>query len=128
MPSTNCLLLYLSLCIAIFCLRLIHPLPNDVPEAKFYKLEGKSFNGSVVGRHLTQDFWDCLFLCVNAVNRDCFSFNYGGSQGKGLHECELYSSEMKLEPQKIQDRQGFAYYGMTEEVSHAILALTSICY
>lgn len=116
MPSLNCPLLYLPLCVVIFRLSLIYPLPNDVREAKFYKLEGKSFNSSVVERHLTQDFWDCLFRCVNAEKKDCFSFNFGGTSEKGLYECELYDSELKLEPQRIQDTQGFAYFGMTEEV------------
>ena len=110
---------YLSLsltpCLVIF-LSPIHPHPFDVRKAHFYKLEGKSFNGSLLERHLTQDFWDCLFLCVNAVNKNCFSFNFGGMQAQGFQECALTNSEMKLEPKKIQDRQGFTYYGMTDEV------------
>ncbi|KAL9973642.1 hypothetical protein ACROYT_G020123 [Oculina patagonica] len=125
MPTTNCRLLYFPFCIAMFCLSLIYPHPNDVREAKFYKLEGKSFNGSLVGRHLTQDVWDCLFLCVNATNKDCYSFNFGGAQEKGLYKCELYNSEMKIEPQKIQDRPGFTYYGMTEESFYRYLPCAS---
>lgn len=117
MHSTNFLSLSFPLCLVIFGLSLIYPLPFDVREAHFYKLEGKSSNGSLVERHLAQDFWDCLFLCLNAVNKNCFSFNFGAIQMQGLHECELSNSEMKLEPENIQDRQGFTYYGMTDEVS-----------
>ena len=116
MPSTKGLPLSLLLCLAIFFLSLIYPLPFDVRKAHFYKLEGKSFNGSLLERHRAQDFWDCLFLCINAVNKNCFSFNFGGMQTQSFQECELTNSEMKLEPEKIQGRQGFIYYGMTEEV------------
>ena len=115
MRSTKYLSLSLPLCLVIF-LSLIHPLPFDVRRAHFYKLEGKSFNGSLLERHLAQDFWDCLFLCINAVNKNCFSFNFGGMQAQGFQECELTNSEMKLEPKKIHGRQGFTYYGMTDEV------------
>lgn len=116
MRSTKFLSVGLPLCLVIFFVSLIYPLPFDVRTAHFYKLEGKSFNGSSLERHLTRDFWDCLFLCINAVKKNCFSFNFGGIQAQGLQECELSNSERKLEPEKIKDRLGFSYYGMTDEV------------
>lgn len=119
MPARIFHLQHLPCCVFIFGLSLIYSLPNDVRQANFYKMEGKSFNGSVVERQLTQDYLDCLFLCVNTANKDCFSFNFVGAQDQGLHECELYNSEMKLKPEKIQDKEGVTYYGMTEEVSLA---------
>lgn len=119
MPSMIFHLLHLPCCVFIFGLSLIYSPPNDVRQANFYKMEGKSFNGSVVERHLTQYYWNCLFLCLNTANKNCFSFNFVEARVQDLHECKLYDSEMKLEPQKIQDREGVTYYGMTEEVSHA---------
>ena len=105
-----------ALGLVISFVSLICPLPFDVREAHFYRLEGKSFNGSLLEQHRVQDYWDCSFLCINVVNKNCFSFNFGGMQAQGFQEFELTNSEMKLEPKKIQDRQGFIYYGMTEEV------------
>lgn len=116
MRSTKFLSVGLPLCLVIFFVSLIYPLPFDVRTAHFYKLEGKSFNGSSLERHLARDFWDCLFLCINAVKKNCFSFNFGGIQAQDLQECELSNSERKLEPIRIKDRQGFSYYGMTGEV------------
>lgn len=115
MHSTKYLSLSSPLCLVILLSR-IYTLSFDVRKAHFYKLEGKSFNGSLLERHLAEDFWDCLFLCINAVNKNCFSFNFGGMQAQGFNECELTNSEMKLEPENIQDWQGFTYYGMTDEV------------
>lgn len=117
MDSANCHPMFSPLCIVILSLSLVSSLPNDVLEAKFYKLEGKSFIWNLTERHLAHDFWDCLFLCINTERRDCYSYNFGGAEVQGLYECELSYSEMKLEPEKVQDRQGFAYYGMTAEVS-----------
>ena len=116
MRSTKFQSVSLPLCLVIVFFSLIYPLPFDVRKAHFYKLEGKSFNGSLLERYLAQDYWVCLFLCINAVNKNCFSFNFGAIQAQGLQECELSNSEMKLEPDKIEDRQGFTYYGMTDEV------------
>ena len=94
-------------------------LHNDLNKAKFYKLEGKSLNGNVTERLLTRDVLDCSFLCVNAFKKkSCLSFNFGGSKQQGLYECELNNSDMNLKLEKLQDRQGFAYYGMTKEVGY----------
>ena len=116
MRSRKFLTLSFPLYLVIIFASLIYPLPFDVRKAHFYKLEGKSFNGSLLERHLAQDFWDCLFLCIHAVNKNCFSFNLGGMQAQGFQECKLFNSEIKLEPEKLQDRQGFTYYGTTDEV------------
>ena len=103
-----------------FILRFTLPLSaynNDLREATFYKLKGKSLFGNVTERRRTKDFLDCSFLCVNAAKKNCFSFNFGGTEIQKLYECELSSSEMKLNPRnQLQDRQGFDYYGMTEKV------------
>lgn len=111
-------MLFLSVYL-LLCFPLALSLHNDLREANFYKLDGKSLNGSLTERHRTPDAQDCSFLCVNAVNRNCFSFNFGGTENQGLYECELSNSEMKLTPEKLQDRKGFAYYGMKEEVSRS---------
>ena len=72
-------------------------LHNDLNEAKFYKLEGKSLNGNVTERLLTRDVLDCSFLCVNAFKKkSCLSFNFGGSKEQGLYECELNNLDMNL--------------------------------
>ena len=122
MAFSNCLLVPFALGIFILWLSLASSLPNDVREAKFYKLEGKKFIGNLTKRHFTLDYWECLFLCLNTKKKDCFAFNYGASEG--AYTCELINSEMKLEPGKIQEREGFVYYGMTAEVSTAILLVS----
>ena len=104
------------MCLAL-CFSRASSVHNDLHEAKFYKLEGKSLFGNLTERHLTQDFLDCSFLCVKSAKKNCFSFNFGGSKRQGLYECELSNSEKKLNPKNLQERQGFAYYGIVEEVS-----------
>ena len=107
----------LSTIFFVLCLSLASTAHSDLREAKFYKLKGKGLVGNLTERHLTPDSMDCSFLCVNALNKNCFSFNFGGNKHRGLYECELNNSEMKLVPDSLQDREGFDYYGMTEEVS-----------
>ena len=106
--------------LSIICLALhfsvVSSIHRYLHEAKFYKLEGKSLFGNLTERHLTQDFLDCSFLCVKSAKKNCLSFNFGGSERQGLYECELSNSERKLTPENLQERQGFAYYGMIEEV------------
>ena len=101
----------------ILCLSGASSVHKDLREAKFYKLKGKGLDGNLTERYLTPDSIDCSFLCANALNRNCFSFNFGGNKHRALYECELNNSEMKLVPASLQDREGFDYYGMTEEVS-----------
>ena len=104
------------ICLALYFSR-ASSVHSDLHEAKFYKLEGKSLFGNLTERHLTQDFLDCSFLCVQSAKKNCLSFNFGGSERQGLYECELNNSERKLNPENLQERQEFAYYGMIEEVS-----------
>ena len=104
----------LIICLAL-CFSWASSVHNDLHEAKFYKLEGKSLFGNLTERHLTQDFLDCSFLCVKSATKNCFSFNFGGAERQGLYECELSNSEKKFNPKNLQERQGFSYYGMKEE-------------
>jgi len=126
MTCTSVFCVLFAICLALR-LPLVLSLHNDLNEAKFYKLEGKSLNGNVTQRLLTRDFLDCSFLCVNSLKKkSCLSFNFSGTKKQDLYECELNNSDMNLKLENLQDRQGFAYYGMTEEVGYTEV-LFSFC-
>ena len=114
----------LSIMCLTLCFSRASSVHNDLHEAKFYKLEGKSLLGNLTESHLTHDVIDCSFLCVKSAKKNCLSFNFGGSQRQGLYECELSNSERKFSPKNLQERQGFSYYGMKEEVSELNLLRT----
>ena len=50
----------------------------------------------------------------------CLSFNLERSNNN-IHTCELSSSEKYLEPQKVQERAGYDYYGTEYDVGRPIL-------
>ena len=88
---------------------------NDIYERKamFYSIEGASLISNVIMVILAKDELDCAFSCLRShhLNR-CFSFNFGRKTERGLHTCELSNSERALDPQKIQTRREFDYFGM----------------
>ena len=85
-------------------------------EMAFYKMEGKSLVGNVTAVRQVKDFFDCSFLCMEYGHEACLSFNLERSNDNN-YNCELSNSEKYLEPQKMQDRSGYDYYGTTFEVS-----------
>ena len=85
-------------------------------EKTFYKMEGKSLVGNVTVVRKVKDFFDCSFLCMEFGHEASLSFNLERSNDN-LHTCELSNSEKYLEPQKMQDRSGYDYYGTTFKVS-----------
>ena len=92
---------------------------NDQYERKvmFYSIQGASLVSNVTMVILARDALDCAFSCLRShhLNR-CFSFNFGLKADRGLHTCELSNSERALDPQKMQSRREFDYFGMQSVV------------
>lgn len=84
---------------------------------EFYKMPNKSLLGNVIETQKVQDYFDCSFLCLKHGPFNCLSFNFGKVNDNGYYTCELNDSERYLEPQKIQQRSSYDYYGTTAEVS-----------
>ncbi|CAH3145926.1 unnamed protein product, partial [Porites evermanni] len=85
--------------------------PYLTRERQFYKIEGKSLLGNVTAVTKVKDFFRCCFLCMEYGPVACLSFNLERSNNSGIHTCELSSSEKYLEPQKMQRRLDYDYYG-----------------
>ena len=84
--------------------------PYLTRERLFYKIEGKSLLGNVTAVTKVKDFFRCCFLCMEYGPVACLSFNLERSNNS-IHTCELSSSEKYLEPQKMQRRLDYDYYG-----------------
>ena len=84
---------------------------------EFYKMPNKSLLGNVMETKKVEDYFDCSFLCLEHGPFDCLSFNFGTVNDNGYYTCELSNSEGYLEPQKMQQRSSYDYYGTTSEVS-----------
>ena len=84
-------------------------------ERQFYKMEGKSLLGNVTAVTKVKDFFHCCFLCMQYGPVACLSFNLERSNNS-IHTCELSSSEKYLEPQKMQRRLDYDYYGTEFQV------------
>ena len=89
-------------------------------ERTFYKVDGKSLIGSVTAVMEVKDSFDCSYLCMKYGPVACLSFNLERSNNS-IHNCELSSSEKYLEPQKVQERTGYDYYGTEYDVGRPIL-------
>ena len=90
--------------------------PYLTRERQFYKIEGKSLLGNVTAVTKVKDFFRCCFLCMEYGPVACLSFNLERSNNSGIHTCELSSSEKYLEPQKMQRRLDYDYYGTEFQV------------
>ena len=87
-------------------------------ERIYYKLEGKSLIGNVTEIRKVRDFFDCSFVCMGKGIPACLSFNIGRSaDDNGYYVCEMSNSERYVDPERMQDRISFDYYGTTTEVS-----------
>ena len=84
-------------------------------ERQFYKIEGKSLLGNVTAVTKVKDFFRCCFLCMQYGPVACLSFNLERNNNS-IHTCELSSSEKYLEPQKMQRRLDYDYYGTEFQV------------
>ena len=89
-------------------------------ERAFYKVDGKSLIGSVTAVMEVKDSFDCSYLCMQYGPVACLSFNLERSNNS-IHTCELSSSEKYLEPEKVQERTGYDYYGIEYDVGRPIL-------
>ena len=89
-------------------------------ERTFYKVDGKSLIGSVTAVMEVKDSFDCSYLCMQYGPVACLSFNLERSNNS-IHTCELSSSEKYLEPEKVQERTGYDYYGIEYDVGRPIL-------
>ena len=93
-------------------------------ERIFYKLEGKSLIGNVTEVRKVRDFFDCSIICMEKGVPACLSFNIGRvTDDNGYCQCELSNSERYMEPERMQARINFDYYGTTTEVSQFIFFL-----
>ncbi|XP_078370678.1 uncharacterized protein LOC144654408 [Oculina patagonica] len=81
-------------------------------EAMFYSVKSASLIGKVTMTRLVRDEVECATLCYRQYPHNCLSFNFGGISIDDTHICELSNSERALEPQRMQRRKGFDYYGM----------------
>lgn len=87
-------------------------------ERIYYKLEGKSLIGNVTEVRKVRDFFDCSFVCMKKGVPACLSFNIGRvTDDDGDYVCELSNSERYMEPERMQERISFDYYGITTVVS-----------
>ena len=87
-------------------------------ERTHYKLEGKSLMGNVTEIRKVRDFFDCSFVCMEKGIPACLSFNIGRvSDDNSYYVCELSNSERYMEPERMQERISFDYYGTITEVS-----------
>ena len=89
-------------------------------ERTFYKVDGKSLIGSVTAKMEVKNSFHCSHLCLKYGPVQCLSFNLERSNNS-IHTCELSSSEKYLEPQKVQERTGYDYYGTEYDVGRPIL-------
>ena len=93
-------------------------------ERIYYKLEGKSLIGNVTEIRKVRDFFDCSFVCMGKGIPACLSFNIGRSaDDNGYYVCEMSNSERYVDPERMQDRISFDYYGTTTEVSYVLFIL-----
>ena len=83
---------------------------------QFYKLVDSYLVGNTTSTRHVEDYFDCSFLCMEHEPFACLSFNIARNSDNGYHTCELSSSERSLEPQRIEERLGYDYYGTTTEV------------
>ena len=84
-------------------------------ERQFYKIKRKPLLGNVTAVMKVKDFFRCCFLCMQYGPVVCLSFNLERSNNS-IHTCELSSSEKYLEPQKMQRRLDYDYYGTEFQV------------
>ena len=93
-------------------------------ERIFYKLEGNSLIGNVTEVRKVRDFFDCSIICMEKGVPACLSFNIGRvTDDNGYCQCELSNSERYMEPERMQARINFDYYGTTTEVSQFLFFL-----
>lgn len=82
---------------------------------QFYKMVDSYLVGNTTSTRHVKDYFDCSFLCLEHEPFACLSFNMARNSDNGYHTCELSSSERYLEPQRIEERLGYDYYGTTTE-------------
>lgn len=60
-----------------------------------------------------------LFLCLEHGPSVCLSFNFGkaNDNDNDNYTCELSNSERYLEPERLEQRSSYDYYGTATEVS-----------
>ena len=107
----------LTTCLYTICPFLVFAQHLMMHRRQFYKISSKSLVGNVTATQKVEDYFDCSFLCLELGPFYCLSFNFGKTSDNGYYTCELSNSERYLEPQRIQERSSYDYYGTTVEVS-----------
>ncbi|KAL9973607.1 hypothetical protein ACROYT_G020085 [Oculina patagonica] len=91
-------------------------------------MSDKSLVGNVTETKKVKDFIGCSFLCLKHGHApfSCLSFNFGKtSDDNGYYTCELSNSERYLEPDRLQERLNYDYYGTTSESFLSLLPCNS---
>ncbi|XP_015751198.1 PREDICTED: low affinity immunoglobulin epsilon Fc receptor-like isoform X1 [Acropora digitifera] len=77
--------------------------------SSFYKVEeGKALTGHIISVHQTRNVLDCSHQCLS--NPACTSFNFEIRLSQSLSTCELNNVLRTSSNNKLQSRDGFAYY------------------
>ena len=98
-------------------------------EVMFYSIESASLIGKVTMTRLVKDEMECAFMCFRHYPRDCLSFNFRTTSIGETHICELSDSERALQPDRMQKRQEFDYFGVQTVVRKRFLDDASVpCY
>lgn len=86
-------------------------------EVLFYSVKSASLIGKVTMTRLVKDELECAYMCYRQYPHDCLSFNFCRKPIDETHICELSNSERALEPDSMQKRKGFDYFGVQMVVS-----------
>ena len=90
-------------------------------EVLFYSVKSASLIGKVTMTTLVKDEIECALMCFRHYPRDCLSVNFRRKSIDGTHVCELSNSERALEPDRMQNGQGFDYFGVQTVVRERFL-------
>lgn len=90
-------------------------------EVLFYSVKSASLIGKVTMTRLVKDELECAYMCYRQYPHDCLSFNFRRKFIDETHICELSNSERALEPDRMQKRKGFDYFGVQMVVSRHFL-------
>ena len=71
-------------------------------------LLGKALTGHIISVHQTRNVLDCSHQCLS--NPACTSFNFEIQRSRSLSTCELNNVLRTCSNNKLQSRDGFAYY------------------
>ncbi|XP_015771825.1 PREDICTED: uncharacterized protein LOC107350111 [Acropora digitifera] len=81
---------------------------NNKCSTLFHKVKGKALSGHVISVHQASSEIACTQKCLS--NPKCASFNFEIQQSRSLSTCELNAVSRTSPNNKLNSRNGFAYY------------------